>query len=77
MTKWIVGLLLLANLALFGWMRWGSLLTVDADAGTAQAELHPDKIKLLDTLPASSASPVSSTTPGLTLTLSPVSAACR
>ena len=74
MTKWIVGLLLLANLALFGWMRWGSLLTVDADAGAVQAALNPDKIRLLEILPASAASPASSTTPGLTLTLSPVSA---
>ena len=74
MTKWIVGLLLLANLALFGWMRWGNLLTEDADAGPAQAALHPDKIKLLEALPASAVAAASSNTPGLTLTLSPVSA---
>lgn len=74
MTKRIVGLLLLANLALFGWMRWGGLLTEDADAGLTQAELHPEKIKLLETLPASAAAAASGTTPGLTLTLSPVSA---
>lgn len=74
MLKWIVGLLLLANLALFGWMRWGSALTVDADAGAVKAALNPDKVKLLEMLPASSATPASSTTPGMTLTLSPVSA---
>jgi hypothetical protein len=74
MLKWIVGLLLLANLALFGWMKWGSALTVDADAGSVQAALNPDKIKLLESLPASAATPASGTMPGLTLTLSPVSA---
>lgn len=74
MTKWIVGLLLLANLALFGWMRWGNLLTVDTDAGTTQAELHPEMIKLLENVPASSVAAASAATPGLTLTLSPVSA---
>lgn len=65
MTKWIVGFLLLANLALFGWMRWGNLLTEDADAGMAQAELHPEQIKLLETLPASPVA-ASGVTPGLT-----------
>ncbi|OIR16056.1 hypothetical protein GALL_35610 [mine drainage metagenome] len=74
MTKWIVGLLLLANLALFGWMRWGSLLTEDADAGPAQAALHQDKIKLLEALPASAVSATSGSMPGLALALSPVSA---
>jgi hypothetical protein len=73
MTKWIVGLLLLANLALFGWMRWGNLLTEGADTGMAQAELHPEQIKLLETLPASSVAAASGVTPGLTLTLSPAS----
>ncbi|BCK86590.1 hypothetical protein MIZ01_0353 [Sideroxyarcus emersonii] len=73
MTKWIVGLLLLVNLALFGWMRWGNLLTEDADSGTLQAALHPDKIRLLDALPASAVA-AQSETPGLSLTLSPVSA---
>jgi hypothetical protein len=74
MTKWFVWLLLLANLALFGWMRWGSLLTEDPNAGPTQAALHPEKIKLLDMSSASDAAPASSTTPGLSLTLSPVSA---
>ena len=72
MTKWIVWLLLLANLALFYWMRWGSELTVDAES--VQPPLHPEKITLLETLPASAAAPAPSTTPGLTLTLSPIPA---
>ncbi len=74
MTKWIVWLLLLANLALFSWIRWGSELTVDADAGSVQPPLHPEKITLLEALPASAATPAPGTTPGLTLTLSPVPA---
>ena len=73
MTKWIVGLLLLANLALFGWMRWGSLLTEDTNSGMAQAELHPEQIKLLENLPPSSVAAASGVTPSLTLTLSPAS----
>jgi len=72
MMKWIVGLLLLANLAFFGWMRWGSALTVDADAGAVQAALNPDKIKLLALQPASA--PMSAAS-GVPLTLSPVAIA--
>lgn len=75
MTKWIVGLLLLANLALLGWMRWGNMLTVDTDAVTMQAALNADKIKLLAlqsaSSPASAPAPVAS---GVPLTLSPVAA---
>ncbi|MBI4807734.1 MAG: SPOR domain-containing protein [Nitrosomonadales bacterium] len=71
MTKWIVGLLLLANLGLFGWMRWGGALTVDADAALAQTALNPDKVKLLEYLPASAVSPASSVAPGVPLPLSP------
>ncbi len=70
MMKWIVGLLLLANLVLFGWMRWGGALTVDADAVTVQPALNADKIKLLalQSLSASAPAPVVS---GVPLTLSP------
>ncbi len=50
MTKWIVGLLLLANLALFAWMRWGAALTVDANA--VQPALNAEKVRLLDMQPA-------------------------
>lgn len=75
MTKWIVGLLLLANLALFGWARWGATLTVDADAQAVQAALNADKIRLLEYSPTSAVEPASTTAPGLTLTLSPVPAA--
>lgn len=69
MLKWIVGLLLLANLALLGWMRWGTALTVDTQAVAVQAALNPDKIKLLLTLPASTAVPASGVAPALELTL--------
>ncbi|HAF43521.1 MAG TPA: hypothetical protein DCK83_00885 [Gallionellaceae bacterium] len=71
MTKWIVGLLLLANLALFGWMRWGGALTVDVDAALAQAPLNADKVQLLEYLPASAVAPASSVLPGVPLPLSP------
>lgn len=75
MTRLIVWLLLLANLALFSWMRWGSELTVDADAGSVQPPLHPEKITLLETtLAASAATTAPGITPGLTLTLSPIPA---
>lgn len=74
MTKWIVGLLLLANLALFGWTRWGGALTVDVDAALAQAPLNADKVQLLEYLPASAATPASSVQPGVPLPLSPTPA---
>jgi hypothetical protein len=74
MLKWIVGTLLLANLALLGWMEWGNALTVDKEAVAMQAALNPDKIKLLDALPASAAVAASGVLPGMTLALSPVSA---
>lgn len=74
MTKWIVGLLL-ANLALFGWMRWGSALTVDVNEAAMQAALNPDKIKLLplQAATASASSPVAAS--GVPLALSPLIAA--
>jgi len=71
MTKWIVGLLVLANLLLFVWMRWGINMVMDTD--TEQAALNPDKIKLVDSLPVSSVPPTPTSTGGMTLTLSPVS----
>lgn len=75
MTKWIVGLLLLANLALFGWMRWGSMLTEDVDAVTVQAALNADKIKLLPLQPAAvPASASAPAVPGVALPLSPPAA---
>lgn len=74
MTKWIVGLLLLANLALFGWMRWGGALTVDVDAALAQAPLNADKVQLLEYLTASAAVPASNVLPGVHLPLSPAPA---
>ncbi len=47
MTKWVVGLLLLANILFFAVMRWGAALTVDADVPMVQAEISPDKLRLL------------------------------
>ncbi|HLP98419.1 MAG TPA: SPOR domain-containing protein [Sideroxyarcus sp.] len=57
MSKWIAGLLLLANLALFGWMRWGGMLTEDGSAMTAQIPLNEEKIRLLEIAPASAVAP--------------------
>ncbi len=55
MTKWLVGLLLLANILFFAAMRWGAMLTTDADVPMVQAEVSPDKIRLIsDVMPASS-----------------------
>lgn len=45
--KWVWGLLL-ANALLFSWMRWGGLLTAEPDVLAAQAELHADKVVLLN-----------------------------
>ncbi len=78
MTKWIVGLLLLANLALFGWMRWGSALTVDIDANMRQVALNADKIKPLglQAISAATSAPVvavASSVPVAPLVLSPSS----
>lgn len=86
MKKWIIGLLLL-NLALFGWIRWGDVLTADINDQSAQTSLNADKIRLLELSAVSAAAPASSvtsasgtapatkpdTTPGMTLTLSPAS----
>ena len=47
MTKWVVGLLLLANILFFAVMRFGGALTVDTSVPVAQAELNPDKIRLM------------------------------
>lgn len=55
MTKWLVGLLLLANVVFFAVMRWGAVLTVDTDLPSVQAEINPLKMRLLsDVAPASS-----------------------
>jgi hypothetical protein len=53
MTKWILGLLLLANIVFFAVMRFGGTLTQDADMPSVQAEISPDKIRLMsEVLPA-------------------------
>lgn len=86
MKKWMIGLLLL-NLALFGWIRWGHVLTENIDDQSAQSTLNADKIRLLEWLAASAVAPVPAevsasgtvsaikpdTVPGMTLTLSPIS----
>lgn len=72
MTRWIVGLLLLANLALFGWMRWGNLLTGETDTTSIQAALNPDKIELLPLLSASAPASAPEAVSGVPLALSPV-----
>lgn len=87
MRKWMIVLLLL-NLALFGWIRWGDVLTADINDHSAQSSLNADKIKVLELPVASAAVPASDavsvsgmapptkpdTTPGMTLTLSSASA---
>lgn len=71
MMRWIVGLLLLANLALFGWMRWGNLLTGETDTASMQAALNPDKIKLLPLSSASAPASAPEAVSGVPLALSP------
>jgi len=62
MTKWVLGLLLVLNIAFFALMQWGGALTKDADAVVVQAPLNEDKIRLVSgVVPASSVSAVSST----------------
>lgn len=75
MTKWIVGLLLLANLALFGWMRWGPALKEDPGVPALQAPLNVDKVRLLDHAPSSAVETTSRTAPAVALALSPAQAA--
>lgn len=55
MTRWWVGLLLLANILLFAVMRWGAALTVDSAAPGVPAQISPDKIRLLSEVPPAAA----------------------
>jgi hypothetical protein len=75
MTKWIVGLLLVVNMALFAWMRWGGGLMGEGGNTSVQPALNSDKIRLLDMQPAlgPGSAPVS-TVSGVALTLSPLPA---
>jgi hypothetical protein len=75
MTRSIVGVLLLANLALFGWMRWSAALTVDADAQALQPALNADRIRLLEHAQVSAVEPAPNAAPRLPLTPSPAPAA--
>lgn len=54
MTKWVLGLLLVMNIAFFALMRWGGVLTTDADVAVIQAPLNADKIRLLSEPPPTS-----------------------
>jgi hypothetical protein len=61
MTKWVLSLLLVVNIAFFAVMQWGGALTQDVEAVAAQAPLNADKIRLVsDVVPASSAVSASS-----------------
>ncbi len=75
MTKWIVGLLLAANLALFAWMQWGGALMGEGGNASVQPALNSDKVKLMDMQPAlgPGSTPVSAVS-GVALTLSPLPA---
>ncbi|MFA6121436.1 MAG: SPOR domain-containing protein [Sideroxydans sp.] len=54
MTKWVLGLLLVLNIAFFALMQWGGALTADVDAVVVQAPLNVDKIRLVsDVAPTS------------------------
>ncbi|MDH2917237.1 MAG: SPOR domain-containing protein [Gallionella sp.] len=46
MTKWVLGLLLAANIVFFAAMQWGGVLTQDVDATVLQPQFNTDKIKL-------------------------------
>ncbi len=52
MTKWILVLLLLANVILFSVMQWGRELTVDAEIPSVQTEFNPQMIQLLSGVPS-------------------------
>lgn len=51
MLKWLLGLLVLANLLVWVVMKWGGLLMTETENPSVQAELHADKIKLASELP--------------------------
>jgi len=56
MTKWVLGILLVVNIAFFAVMRWGGALTTDVESVAAQAPLNMEKIRLIsEVAPASSA----------------------
>lgn len=60
MSRWLLGLLLIANIGFFAYMTWGELLTTDVELTLSQAELNPDKIRMLsDVRPAPTVMPAS------------------
>lgn len=60
MKKGLVGLLLVANVAFFSWMQWGSALTDEVDTPSVQTQLNPEKIKRVSESVFASAVSVSS-----------------
>jgi len=57
MTKWILGILLVANIAFFALMQWGAALTTDVDAVVVQAPFNMDKIRLVSDVASASSAP--------------------
>lgn len=55
MLKWLLGLLLVANLAFVAYMQWGGAVTDDSAVAQSQPPLYAEKIKLLKTPPATAA----------------------
>jgi len=47
MTKWLLGLLLAANVVFFAVMQWSGALMADADVLSVQTPLNADKIRLV------------------------------
>jgi len=62
MMKWIFGLLLLANIAFFAVMQWGTALTVDANSPPIQPALNPEKIKIVSMVAVATSAPASAVT---------------
>lgn len=58
MMKWIVGLLVIANVVFFAILQWGATLAIDPNKLATQAPLNADKIKLMGegSVPASAPS---------------------
>lgn len=55
MTKWVLGILLIVNIAFFAVMQWGAALTKDSEALAVQAPLNMDKIRLVSEVVSASA----------------------
>lgn len=75
MTKWVLGLLLVANIAFFAVMQWGGALTKDVDAVATQPPLNLDKIRLVSDVASApaAASAISAIAPANTVPFAPAS----